>query len=47
MDVLNREILSWKTDNTLKKELVYEAVEKVLQRKEKEYMIFHSDRGVQ
>lgn len=48
LDVFNREILSWKTDNTLKKELVYEAVEKALKyRDKKEFMIFHSDRGLQ
>jgi transposase InsO family protein len=48
LDVFNREIISWKTDNTLRKELVYEIIEKSLaKKKQDEEMIFHSDRGVQ
>lgn len=48
LDVFNREIISWKTDNTLRKELVYEIIEKSLKnKKQEEEMIFHSDRGVQ
>jgi putative transposase len=48
LDVFNREIISWKTDNTLRKELVYDIIEKSLEKKkQEEEMIFHSDRGVQ
>jgi transposase InsO family protein len=48
LDLFNRQIIGWKVNNNLSKELVYEAINKSLKsRKPSEGLMFHSDRGVQ
>lgn len=48
LDLYTRQIVGWNVNNSLSKELVYEAIRRpVARRKPSEDLIFHSDRGVQ
>ena len=48
IDIFNRQVIGWKTDKSLSKAFVQEAISKSIKtRKPSEELIFHSDRGVQ
>jgi transposase InsO family protein len=48
LDLFNRQIIGWKVNNYLSKELVFEAINKSINaRRPGKGLIFHSDRGVQ
>lgn len=48
IDIFTRQIISWRVDTRLSKAFVHSAIEKsITERKPKQGLIFHSDRGVQ